>query len=275
MSRLRGWRRSILLAILVLVCVLPVIWVVLASFKIVPRNDMTPPIWAVPPSLEDYEEVSVTQPLFTQEMVTSFLLSMSATLLTIGTAFLAAYALARSRFRRRTLVLQMFLILAGLPVIAYVIPLSEILRFLGLHDTFVGLLLAETAVHAPLAVFVLHGYIVQIPAEYEDAALLDGAALTQILWRVIIPAALPGLMATGLVVFVLAWNQFFIPVILTAVHIRVVSVMMRDFFTQERDLDWSQAAAALVVSLLPVLVVVAAAHRMLEHFQLDIPSGEV
>ena len=208
-------------------------------------------------------------PGFLQVYATSLIVSITATLLTIGTAFLAAYSLARWRFRGTRAVVQSFLVLASLPAIAYVIPLSDFTRELHLRDTFAGVALASAAVYAPLAVYILYGYLEQVPRSLEEIAYLEGARLFQIVWKVVVPAAAPGLAATAVLVFVLDWNLFLVPTALTLNHVKTIPVALSDFYTYERELEWSNAAAALTLSLLPVAALVALAHRILEQLSLN------
>jgi ABC-type glycerol-3-phosphate transport system permease component len=260
--------RAAVLGLALLACLLPLAWTALASFRVVPDNNHTPPSWTLP-LLDNYTgEIGIAEPTFAQELLTSAALALATTLLTLGLSFLAAYSLARSRFRGRRLVLQGSLVLASLPVMAYIIPLSESMRRARLEDTFVGLLLAQTAVLAPLAVYVLHGFLAQLPMDMEEAATLEGASLRQVLAAVVLPRAAPGLAATGLILFVLSWNQFLVPLVLTTSQVKTIPVAMSDFFTFERELEWPTAAAALIVSLLPLAVLVTVAHRALEVFTL-------
>jgi multiple sugar transport system permease protein len=152
---------------------------------------------------------------------------------------------------------------------AYVIPLSDFTRELHLRDTFAGVALASAAVYAPLAVYILYGYLEQLPRSLEEIAQLEGARLFQIVWKVVLPAAAPGLAATAVLVFVLDWNLFLVPTALTLNHVKTIPVALSDFYTYERELEWSNAAAALTLSLLPVAALVALAHRILEQFSLS------
>ena len=125
-----------------------------------------------------------------------------------------------------------------------------------------GLLLAQTAVLAPLAVYVLHGYLAQLSTELEEAATLEGASAWQVLGTVVLPVAAPGVAATALILFVLSWNQFLVPLVLTTSQVKTIPVAISDFFTFERELEWPTAAAALMVSLLPLAALVAVAYRV-------------
>lgn len=260
------WGRWLFLGVSLICIVLPLLWTVLASLGVQVNNTISPPTWSLPPSFDSYLEIRSEQTYFWQEFATSILLSALTTLTTGTVGFLAAYSLARTRFRWRRLAIQGCLILASLPAISFVFPLSDILRAFRLHDTFIGVLLAESAVFAPLAVYILHGYISQIPREWEEAAYLDGATLVRVLTNAVLPTVSPGIIATTVIVFVLSWNQFYLPIILTTIRIKVIPVMMRDFFALEREFDWRVASAVLIVSLLPVSILVAAAHRVMARF---------
>jgi len=167
------------------------------------------------------------------------------------------------------MLVQGFLVLASLPVIAYIIPLIDIMRYLRLDDTFVGVTLALTAVYTPLALYVLYGYLMHISPELEEAAHLDGATVLQTLWSVLLPVTVPGLAATAIIIFVLNWNQFLVPSLLGGQSIQTVPAAMSDFYTFEREVEWSTAAAALIVSLLPLVLFTTLAHRLLEQFSLS------
>lgn len=271
--RWHGWLRASLLGGAAAIFMLPLIWTALASFGVKPDNTASPPTWTLPPSLANYIQIGVAEPTFARELMTSTSVSLIATGLTLTVSFLAAYALARRHFGGKRLLVQSCLILASLPVMAYVVPLSDTMRRLHLEDTFVGVVLAQTAVFAPLAVYVLHGYLTQVPLDMEESARLDGATGLQIIWNVALPLAAPGLAATAIIVFVLNWNLFLVPLVLTTSRIKSLPVAMSDFFTFERELEWPTAAAALIVSLLPLLSLVALTHRLLEQFSLYVSDS--
>jgi len=239
--------RAPLLAALLFVALLPMVWTMLASLGIVPDNTASPPRWRVAPSLGEYTDtIGVAEPRFATELATSIVVALVATGVVIPCAFLGAYGLARWRWRGATLVVPSMLVLGSLPVVAYVIPLAETTRRLGLTDTLVGVGLAQAAGAAPLAVYILHS----------------------ILGRIVLPAIGPAVVATAVVIFVLQWNSFLVPLVLGAEKVRTIPVAMSDFFTFERELQWPTAAAALVSSLLPLLVLIAAANALLQRFRL-------
>jgi len=260
--------RRVLLAVLVFIFILPLAWTLLASLGLHPDTDVSHVKWTFPPTLRNYAEVGSVEPAFLKEMATSLAVSVTSTALTLSVSFLAAYALTRTRARKRNGRAQVFLILASLPVMAYVMPLNATLRALRIYDTFTGVCLAQTAVLAPLAVYVLSGYLRQVSLDFEEAARLDGATPVRVLLRLILPAHALSLAATGTMLFVLNWNSFLIPMMLTTSHVRTVPIAMSDFFISDRELEWPTAAAALIVSLLPLVTMIFAANRVLARFVL-------
>lgn len=268
--------RAILLLAALAAFLLPLAWTALASFGLLPDNSARPPSWKGPPTLEHFAQIGVAEPAFWQELATSTASALCAAALTVGVSFLGAYGLARSHFSAGRLLTQGFLVLASLPVMAYVIPLSDVMRRVHLEDTFAGVVLAEAAVTAPLAIFVLHGALAQLSPDWEEAAVLDGAGLIRVLSQVVLPLVAPSVAATAIVLFVIDWNMLLVPLVLTSGEVKTVPVGMMDFFTFERELDWPTAAAALIVSLAPLAVLVAVFHRLLESFKLGgQPGGDI
>lgn len=275
MTSLRAQRRRdavtrvVLLSAALAAFLLPLVWTALASLGLLPNNSTRPPSWKGSVTLDHFTEVGIAEPTFWQELATSTASAACAASLTVGVSFLAAYGLARSRFPGERLLTQGFLVLASLPAMAYVIPLSDLMRRAHLVDTFAGVVLTEAAVTAPLAVYVMHGALSQLSPEWEEAAWLDGAGLFRVIGEVVLPLAAPSLAATAIVLFVLDWNLLLVALVLTAGEIKTVPVAMIDFFTFERELEWPTAAAALVISLAPVAILVGFLHRVLGRFSLD------
>ena len=258
--------RFVVLAVALVAFLVPLAWTVLAAFGIVPDNSARPPSWSGSFSLEHFADVGLAEPAFWDELASSTAFSAAAMLITIAVSYPAAYALARSPGATR--LVPIFVVLASLPAMAYVIPLSDAMRRAHLIDTAAGIVLSEAAVTAPLAVYVLHGAIRQLSAEWEEAAMLDGVGLWRTLAFVALPLIAPSVVATAIVVFVIDWNLLLVPLALTSGEIKTVPVAMSDFFTFERELDWPSAAAALTISLVPVALLVAFFHRALQRFSL-------
>jgi ABC-type glycerol-3-phosphate transport system permease component len=115
---------------------------------------------------------------------------------------------------------------------------------------------------------VLAAHLLATSREIEEAARLEGANLSRLLIAIVLPAATPIVAATAIVLFVLDWNMLLLPLVLTGIDVRTLPVILTDFFTLERQVEWPTAAAALTISLVPLLVLVGLLHRLLERFSL-------
>ena len=260
--------RAIVLGVGLCLLLLPLIWTALAAIGIEPNNSLRPPGWTAAFTLNNFTETGVAEPAFWQEVWTSSTSAVIAAVIATSTGFLAAYALARAAPRRGRRIAQFFLILAVLPAMAFVLPLGSVLDWLGLRDSFVGLVLSESAVTAPLAVYVLYGAVRQVPAEYEEAAWIDGAGVGRLVGGIVLPLAAPSVAATAIVLFVLNWNMLLVPLIVAGVNVKTIPIAMVDFFTFERELEWPVAAAALLVSLIPLVLLITMSRRLLQRFTL-------
>ena len=260
--------RGVLLGVALAVVLLPLVWTALAAIGIEPNNNSSPPSWVGGPSLDHLADVTAVEPAFWQEVATSLGVSGAAAVWATTLSFLAAYGIARSTRPTLRRLSPGLLVLASLPVMAYVLPLSDLLRRLGLLDTIAGLTFAEAAATAPLAVYVFSAHLVATSREGEEAARLEGASLSRLLWKVVLPAAAPIVAATAIVLFVLDWNMLLIPLVLTGIDVRTLPVVLTDFFTLERQVEWPTAAAALTISFVPLLVLVGLLHRLVERFSL-------
>jgi ABC-type glycerol-3-phosphate transport system permease component len=259
--------RALGILVVLFLSLLPLVWTLLAALGLQPvRLQLTGTA-----TLDNFGAVGIFEPAFITEFLYTLVVAVTATLITIAAAFPAAYLLARwesyagTRARGRVDgLMQGMLVLAISPLIAYALPLENLERAAGLYGTFQGLVLAMAAVQIPLALWLLRGYLERIPRSLDEAAILDGASWATILWRVALPVGAGGVIATAVLVFVLDWNLFLLPSVLTEHPPMVLPMAMRDFFAFERDLEWPTAAAALVVTLAPAFLLVFATQRALE-----------
>jgi len=181
---------------------------------------------------------------------------LSATLISVTLATLAAYAIARLEFRGKKLVLSMALAIATFPTVSLVGPLFEIWRHLGLYDTWLGLILPYTSFALPLSIWTLSAFFREIPWEMEQAAQIDGATRWQAFRKIIVPLAAPGVFTAAILTFLFAWNDFLFGISLTSTdRARPVPAALA-FFTGASQFQQPTAAisAAAVVVTIPVVV---------------------
>jgi multiple sugar transport system permease protein len=168
---------------------------------------------------------------------------------------MAAYALARMNVPGEKHLALWILSLRFLPPIAVAIPFYIQWQDLNLLDTHVGLIVVYVAFNLPFAIWLLRGFLADVPIELEEAALLDGLSRLQILWRVVVPVILPGLASTSIFIFVFTWNEYLMALMLTSMNAVTVPVTISKFVMPYTIL-WGDLSAAVVIQLVPMLAVV-------------------
>jgi multiple sugar transport system permease protein len=139
-----------------------------------------------------------------------------ATVVTVVLATLAAYAFARMQFRGRRILFYSVLATMAFPAYTTLIPLYRIMSTFGLVNTYTGIVLVYVSGFLPLATWILHNYFASLPISIEEAGLVDGANRMQVLWHLLLPLALPGIISTALITFLFAWAQFLFPLVLSS-----------------------------------------------------------
>jgi ABC-type glycerol-3-phosphate transport system permease component len=218
------------------------------------------PLWPSPPVLEHYRALFAER-AFWLPIRNSLIVAGSTTLFCVTIGSLCAYALARLRFRGKTLLLGVILAVSMFPQIAIVSPLFLLLRSVRLIDTYPGLVLPYLTFAMPLAVWLLVGYFRQLPAELEEAAMVDGASRLRAFREVIVPLALPGLAATAILTFVYSWNEFLFALSFTLGPERQTVPVAIALFRGQYQVPWGQVLAAAIVATAPVAVLVLAFQR--------------
>lgn len=218
------------------------------------------PLWPSPPVLEHYRAL-FTERDFWLPIRNSLVVAGGTTVFCVVFGSLCAYALARLRFRGKTLLLGAILAVSMFPQIAIVSPLFLLLRSIRLIDTYPGLVLPYLTFAMPLTVWLLVGYFRQLPAELEEAAMVDGASRLTAFREVIIPLALPGLAATAILTFVYSWNEFLFALSFTLGPERQTVPVAIALFRGQYQVPWGQVLAAAIVATLPVALLVLAFQR--------------
>jgi len=149
-----------------------------------------------------------------------------------------------------------------IPPIAVVFPIFLIYVYFGLVDGYFGLILLYTAFNLPYVIWMMRGYIVDVPLELEESALVDGLNRWEVIWRVVFPMVRPGLMATSVFTFVFAWNDFLFALVLTRTEVITFPVMLTHYFGGQSNF-WAKIAAMSVLGTLPIYVAVSVMQRYL------------
>jgi multiple sugar transport system permease protein len=140
----------------------------------------------------------------------------AATVVTVVLSTLAAYAFARMTFRGRGILFYAVLATMAFPAYTTLIPLYKILSYFGLVNTYTGIVLVYVSGFLPLATWILHSYMSSLPLAIEEAGRVDGASRMQVLWHIVLPLAVPGIISTAIITFLFAWAQFLFPLVLSS-----------------------------------------------------------
>ena len=247
------------LAALSVIFIAPLVWMISMSFKTNEEATTATPTW-IPqnPTTEPFSTIltrSEQTPVF-RWFINSLLAASFHALLVVITAALAAYALARLRFAGRRAILGAVLAVTMFPQITLVSPLYLVLRALRLINTFPGLVLPYVTFAMPLTVWLLVGFLRQLPRDLEEAAVVDGATRWQSVTRVVLPLAAPGLATTAILTFIYCWNEFLFALAFTLGPERQTVPVAIALFRGQYQVPWGQILAAAVVATAPVAAVV-------------------
>jgi len=245
---------------LVLAFLFPVYWLFMTSLKTADEIFSFPPTWW-PASLQFGNFMVLFKDGDAGAVWNSFVLATSSTVLAMILGTMCAYALARFRTGGEHLS-NWILSQRMIPPIAVVFPIFLLYAWLGLVDTFTGLILLYTAFNLPYVIWMMNGYVRDIPLELEESALVDGCTRWQVLWKVVFPMARSGLVATAIFTFVFAWNDFIFALVLSRTEVTTYTVQVTHYFGGQSNF-WTKIAAMSVLGTLPVFVAVTFMQRWL------------
>ncbi|GAB3445154.1 carbohydrate ABC transporter permease [Actinophytocola sediminis] len=256
--------------LIALVVAFPLYWMVLSAIK--PPGEIQaadPRPWTLAPSMDSFRRVLDVQD-FGLYFVNSLVVALLVVALSLVTAFLAAVALTRFRFRGRAVLLVMLLVAQMVPVEALTIPLFFLMRSFGDVVPAVGLnqlgslVLVHLAFSLPFAIWMLRGFVAAVPVELEEAAALDGASRFRFTWQVLFPLVAPGLVAASVLSFIHAWNDFLFAktFLISGTDNRTLPLGLLVFFKPEEQ-DWGAIMAGATLMTIPVLVFFVAVQRHL------------
>lgn len=248
------WLAYVSLAVLVLVVGFPIYWMVVTSFKTRAQiGNLNAMFWPEPFVLDNYVNLMRNFPFLTW-FKNSFIVALTSTLIATAVGTVGAYALARLRFLGRHFVAFSVLVAYLVPPTILFIPLYRVIKDLGLSNSLAGLIAAYPSFTVPLSTWLLVGFFRSIPAELEEAALIDGATRWQALTRVVLPLSKPGLVAAALFAFTNSWNEFLYALVFisdTRTHpltVGLTNLILGDVYL------WGELMAAAVLGTIPVVV---------------------
>jgi multiple sugar transport system permease protein len=278
------WLAGSLVILYALITMLPLAWIMLTGFKSPADAISYPPKMVFEPTLEGYVNLFTTRTRQTQDFLASnppenwadeivrqydmvivgpskfgerfmnsVIIGFGSTFLSVFLGTLAAYAFSRFKIPLADDLLFFILSTRMMPPIAVAIPIFLMYRNIGLSDTHLGMILLYTAVNISLAVWLLKGFIDEIPREYEEAALIDGYTRFQAFYKVVLPQAATGIASTAIFCLIFAWNEYAFAVLLTSATAQTAPPFIPTIIGVG-GLDWPAVAAGATIFLLPVMI---------------------
>jgi multiple sugar transport system permease protein len=233
---------------------LPVVWMLSSSFK------QNTEIFAYPPRLipetftwEAYTAI-FTDPVKVRFFLNSYFVSLSVTLLTLLVAVLAAFALSRYEFPLKRTLNLVIVSVQAVPPITLLIPYFGLIVFLGMHNTYQGLILTYLVFTLPYAIIMMTGYFNTLPRELDEAVKVDGGSSWTALWRILVPISVPGLVSVGIYTFMIAWNEYLFALTLTKTpEMRTVPIGIQLLMGQH-SYEWNQMMSMSILGCIPILL---------------------
>jgi N,N'-diacetylchitobiose transport system permease protein len=251
--RQSGW--NLIGLVLFVVIVFPVFWMISTAFKPDDEINSLEPTWlSLSPTLQHFAD-AMNRPFFWDTVKNSLIIVGATVALSIVLAFLAAVALAKYRFTGRKLFIVLMIGILMLPPVGLIIPLYVVLARYHLTGTLTGVIVTYMTFVLPFAVWTLRGFILGIPKDLEEAAMVDGSSRLGAFVRILLPLVAPGLVATSVFAFITTWNEYiFASVLLSDQSNQTVTVWLSYFYGTSRNTDWGGLMAASTLTAIPVVV---------------------
>jgi multiple sugar transport system permease protein len=279
------WIAGAIVIVYAVVTIVPLVWIVMTGFKTPPDSISYPPKVFFEPSLEGYVNLFTTRSRqtpeylaslpppetwwdelvrsrdmviagpskFAERFLNSVIIGFGSTFLAVFLGTLAAYGFSRFKVPLKDDLLFFILSTRMMPPIAVAIPIFLMYRALGLSDTHLGMILLYTAVNLSLSVWLLKGFIDEIPREYEEAAMIDGYTRLHAFFKVVVPQAATGIAATAIFCLIFSWNEYAFAVLLTSGNAQTAPPFI-PIIIGEGGQDWPAVAAGTTLFLVPIVV---------------------
>jgi multiple sugar transport system permease protein len=269
--RVAAWVLNGIMVVFTVLVLFPFYWLLASSLETQDQLFRIPALWVpTAPTFDNF--VRLLHSSFPHWFQNSAIVASATTVLALTLAALAAYSFSRFPFSGSRELSTMFLFVQLFPVAVVVIPLFILWTNLKLTNTYWSLIITYLVFGLPISTWLLIGFFNAVPVELEEAAMIDGSSRLGALWRVTLPLCVPGLAATAIYIFLLAWNEFFFALtFMNSTDMRTIPVGLSSFFA-EHSVDWGLVMAGSVVASLPVVTVFGLLSR---YFIQGLTSGAV
>ncbi|UIK08596.1 carbohydrate ABC transporter permease [Neorhizobium galegae] len=248
--------------LIVLFAMAPFAWMILTSLT--PTAVLSATGVSLSPlgwSLDNYVRL-IEQTSFLKNMLDSLIIAAGTVVVGLIVSVTAAYAFSRFRFPGRKLLMLQFLLINMFPIVLLILPLFVLMRRFNILDTHFGLILANATVAIPFAVWMLTSYIGAIPKSLDEAAMTEGCSRLTALRKIVLPLTMPGIISTGIYIFITAWNEYLYALTLGGRNVRPVTVAIQTLIG-EYQIEWGLLAAGAVVGAMPATILFLLVQRRL------------
>jgi N,N'-diacetylchitobiose transport system permease protein len=237
------------------VMVFPVFWMISTAFKTDDQINSFTPTWIpLHPTLQHFR-AAIDKPFFWDDVKNSLIVVLVTVVISIVLAFMAAIALARYGFNGRALFVVFVIGIQMLPQAGLIIPLYVVLARYHLTNALTGVIITYMILVLPFCVWTLRGFLLGIPKDLEEAAMVDGSTRVGVFLKILLPLMAPGLVATSVFAFITTWNEYiFARVLLNDQSRQTVTVWLSYFYGSSRQTDWGALMAASTLTAIPVVL---------------------
>jgi N,N'-diacetylchitobiose transport system permease protein len=241
--------------LLFVVMVFPVFWMISTAFKPDGEiNSLTPTWFSLHPTIRHFRD-AIDRPYFWQDIENTLIVVGVTVVISIGLAFLAAVALAKYRFTGRKLFIVLVIGVQMIPGTGLIIPLYVVLARYHQVNVLSGVIITYLTAALPFSVWTLRGFLIGIPKDLEEAAMVDGSTRLGAFVRILLPLVAPGLVATSVFAFITSWNEYiFARILLNDQAKQTITVWLSYFVGSSRQTDWGALMAASTLTAIPVVI---------------------
>ena len=241
------------IVVYLLFVIFPIIWIALLSLKNEVQAFANPPLFIFKPYFMNYYNLFIEEN-FGKYLFNSIVVATLSSIICLLIGAPTAFALSRNQNKVNRGILIWVLISRMAPAMTYVIPFFVVFSYFKMIDTYFGLILAYSVLNLPLVIWLMRSFFLELPSETLEAAKIDGASIFQIFRKIAIPLASPGIVSTGIITFVVAWNEFIFALVLTRRHAVTAQIGIGNLQKFEGT-EWGQMAAGAIVLILPAMII--------------------
>ncbi len=261
-NRLKSTLKLLLILILIFWTLTPIVWIVLNSLKNGGEITSYPPKFVFKPTLQNYVKVFQGSGFY-DHLYNSLIVAVSNVIIIMIVGTLAAYGFSRFSIKGKKHILFWIISTRMFPPVVASVPFFIVFKNLGILDTQLVLIIAYITFNLPFVIWMMKGFFDEVPISLEESAKVDGANTFQAFFRVSLPIVAPGLAATAIFTFIMAWNEFLFALILVSNKAKTLPVDITEYLRWGEGIYWGQISAMAVLILLPVLVLALSVQKHL------------